>query len=861
MKKYFLQHIALLFVITSFSQGEIAEKKVNSSGNLNYLRVDPGVNKIQFNKNILNSYVKFSKGTELRLEKSEVDELKFTHEYYNVYYNNIKVLGFSYSIHGKDGLLHSIMGNYEDPSSAPLNPAISNKEALSIALRNIHAKKYFWEDKQIEEGLKKRSHDPTATYYPIGELLIIPEYNNSSINFRLCYRFEIAALEPFICEFVYVDAVSKIIYKQVSKIKYLDDVQATAQTRYSGTQTIWTNFRYSNSTSYALYEKNVSGHRIQTLNNNNSASGSNWTLFEDQDNNWTASEWNNAAKDNVALDIHWASEKCYEYFKTIFNREGYNNSTNPDVFTTNLVHYRFPDLDADDQAQSAYIRIHTSDLAGVFLFGNGDASHDQMGTLDVYAHEYGHGFWDFTVGNTYDVSAEVKEWGALQEGVSNAWAAAMEAWAAPTKNHWINGEELTYSGAGLYNLANPNLTAQPDTYQGTYWYTTTNCTPSEGNDYCGIHTNGGIIQYWFYLLSEGGNGVNDINNSYAVTGLGLTKAAQILYRAEATYRLGDYIGIGDGYAFTSARTATILAAIDLFGDNSCEVISLKNAWYAVGIGAAATNSSSYSITGLSPICTSNQYSLSGLPSGGTFTWQSSTPNIVSFNTSTSNPTTVSKTNNGITNIFASISNSSGCIIGTSPLVNAIVGMGTNSINFTQKDISCVNTKPYFTGAVAAIPLATNYAWYSKDESNPNNPFVLKQSENSNTADFPLGNNHGDRYYTIRVIATNPCGSLQSINEDGYIYAPYCSYFRVATFPNPTSGNISVTLIDKLGVAVKDKNIMKIEITNRFGILFQKKQFSKGQSTVILNLSNLRPDIYIVRVWDGSNWETTKLIKN
>lgn len=105
--------------------------------------------------------------------------------------------------------------------------------------------------------------------------------------------------------------------------------------------------------------------------------------------------------------------------------------------------------------------------------------------------------------------------------------------------------------------------------------------------------------------------------------------------------------------------------------------------------------------------------------------------------------------------------------------NVTLGTGTNSINFTSKTIYCQTGRPNFNGTVSPHPSATNYEWYSKDMSNISNPFILRQSENSNTADFPLGNNKGKRYFTIRVIAYNPCGSIVSIDEDGLIWAPSC----------------------------------------------------------------------------------------
>jgi Zn-dependent metalloprotease len=76
--------------------------------------------------------------------------------------------------------------------------------------------------------------------------------------------------------------------------------------------------------------------------------------------------------------------------------------------------------------------------------------------------------------------------------------------------NWRIGEDITTSGLGIRNMQNPNEFSDPDTYEGIYWASTS------GSDNGGVHTNSGVQNFWFYLLCEGGNGVNDNGDSYNV---------------------------------------------------------------------------------------------------------------------------------------------------------------------------------------------------------------------------------------------------------------------------------------------------------------------------------------------------------
>ncbi len=125
-------------------------------------------------------------------------------------------------------------------------------------------------------------------------------------------------------------------------------------------------------------------------------------------------------------------------------------------------------------------------------------------------------------------------------------------------------------------MSNPPAFQQPNTYTGRYWiYTGSGCDGS--NDKCGVHTNSGVLNYWYYLLTTGGKGTNDLGNAFAVAGIGIDKAAAVAYATE--------LALNPTSNYASCRSASIAAATTLYGACSKEVEAVTRAWYAVGVGA------------------------------------------------------------------------------------------------------------------------------------------------------------------------------------------------------------------------------------------------------------------------------------
>lgn len=100
-----------------------------------------------------------------------------------------------------------------------------------------------------------------------------------------------------------------------------------------------------------------------------------------------------------------------------------------------------------------------------------------------------------------------------------------------------------------------------------------------------MHYSSGIGNHFFYLLAEG-SGAKTIGgvahgsttcNGTSITGIGRAAAAAIWYRA-----LTVYMTSSTNYA--GARTATLDAAKDLYGQGSTQYATVAAAWSAVSVG-------------------------------------------------------------------------------------------------------------------------------------------------------------------------------------------------------------------------------------------------------------------------------------
>jgi Zn-dependent metalloprotease len=422
---------------------------------------------------------------------------------------------------------------------------LSEQKALELALADFNAISYKWEFPEEEKQLQLETQNSTSTYFPEAKLEILDgNIVNGFEGARLCYRFNIYAQKPFGRREYFIDASNGDILF-VQNLIHTQNVPGIAVTAYSDTQNIITD---STVLAFRLRET-TRGNGVETYNLNNTTNYSSATDFIDSNNFWDSFT---SGLDRYATDAHWGSEMTYDYFNSIHNR---NSIDGAGFALRSYIHYGNNYVNAFWDGQR-------------MTYGDGDARTSPLTSLDIAGHEIAHGLTNFTAGLIY-----ANESGALNESFSDIFGTCVENFARPSRWNWSVGEDI---GASFRSMSNPNAFGDPDTYNGNNWINQ-NCSPTSGNDQCGVHTNSGVQNFWFYLLANGGSGTNDLSDSYSVNGLGIVDASKIAFR-----NLTVYLNASSNYS--EARFYSIISATDIFGACSPEVESVTNAWHAVGVG-------------------------------------------------------------------------------------------------------------------------------------------------------------------------------------------------------------------------------------------------------------------------------------
>ncbi len=474
------------------------------------------------------------------LKNKSKDEYNFTHYRFNIYYQSQQVFGATIIAHVKNNNVLKFNGFYI-PYLKAQEIEISEKEALNKALKYVNAKQYKWELPSEEKALQRDQNNPFASYFPKGELVYAPKNGLfKTNNYQLTYKFDIYAHAPISRQEIFVNAKTGDITYTNDLIHIADQV-GTALTGYSGNQTITAN----SSNSGFILEESGRGNGIGTYNMQNGTDYNAATNFTDSDNNWSYTN-----TDKFALDAHWGAEITYDYYLNNHNRNSVDGNGKALI---SYVHY-------DVNYANAYWDGNR------MTYGDGGNGNNPYTTPKIAGHEITHGLTQYTAALVYQ-----DESGAINEAFSDIFGRSIEAYGRPNNTDWVLGNGL---GFIMRDMSNPNLTQNPDTYQGTYWYTGT-------SDNGGVHNNSGVLNYWYYLLTDGGTGTNDNGDNYAVTGIGLTNASKIAFRTLTVY-------LTPTSTYQDAYNYSIQAAEDIFGACSPELESTHNAWYAVGFGNGST---------------------------------------------------------------------------------------------------------------------------------------------------------------------------------------------------------------------------------------------------------------------------------
>ncbi|MEZ4777187.1 MAG: M4 family metallopeptidase [Bacteroidia bacterium] len=497
----------------------------------------------------------FSEGDELRSMEVFQDQLGFTHEKFQQYYQGIKVEGATYTAHMKNGSIKLLSGYFADIKDVSVTPGISESTALSTALGYVGATRYMWQE-SAQTG-------QSTGEMPQGELVLLPDMDGRAPA-RLAWKFDIYAVEPLYRAYVFIDATNGQFITEHARIHHTN-VAASGASLYNGTVTFTAD--QTAATSFRL-RQTAMGSGIETYSLNN---GTNYTAATDITS--TSSTFTGKA---TGVQAHYGAEQTYLYYLNAHGRNSYNGTGG---VLRSYVSY-----------SNNYVNAYWDGTRMTYGDGNG-TSYGPLVSLDITGHEISHGVTEYSANLVYQ-----RESGALNESFSDIFGEMVEYTALQAlnggTNDWLMGDDIGIGGSGaLRSMSNPGLYGDPDTYGGANWGTPNCGTPTQSNDYCYVHSNSGVQNKWFYVLAMGESGTNDIGSVYSVTGIGRTKAAAIAYRNLTVY-------LSSSSTFANARAGSIQAAIDLYGAGSAEEIATTNAWYAVGVGNEYGNTSvSY--------CTSN----------------------------------------------------------------------------------------------------------------------------------------------------------------------------------------------------------------------------------------------------------------
>jgi bacillolysin len=200
------------------------------------------------------------------------------------------------------------------------------------------------------------------------------------------------------------------------------------------------------------------------------------------------------------------------------------------------------------------------------VYGDGFTAAD-----DVVAHELTHAVTDLSAHLLY-----YQQSGALNESFSDIFGETMDLTTGLTAGdlepqRWQVGEDLSIGA--IRNMMTPTFFGDPGKMSDSGQFVCrSDAATSDDADSGGVHSNSGVPNHAFALMVDGGS-----YNGRTITGIGLTKAAKIQYRALTTY-------LTSGSTFADNANALNQSCSDLTGTlgiTSADCTQVNNAILAV----------------------------------------------------------------------------------------------------------------------------------------------------------------------------------------------------------------------------------------------------------------------------------------
>lgn len=278
--------------------------------------------------------------------------------------------------------------------------------------------------------------------------------------------------------------------------------------------------------------------------------------FTDADDTWGTGAGNDPV--TGAVDTQYAGAAMWDMLKDKLGRDGIDGKGRTAAMFVGLADvnafYNCAGTEDASQDQSKYGR--TADGAR------------QVNSVDVVAHELGHGVFCHTPGGSRGTSNET---GGLNEGTGDIFGTLAEHFAANPEDpaDYLVGEEVDLVGQGpIRTMVDPSKSGDPNCWSSAIPRTE-------------VHSAAGPLNHWFYLAAEGsrpaGGPVSPTCDGSTVTGVGLWNAGEIFYHA--------LLRKTSGWTYSQVRKATLDATRELHPDGCAEFTAVKAAWDAVSVPA------------------------------------------------------------------------------------------------------------------------------------------------------------------------------------------------------------------------------------------------------------------------------------
>jgi len=519
-----MKNLVLLTVLVIFhtliAQAQ-NQKMVTYEGNKSLIKTDDYF--LTFNDKAL-----IDQHTKMVQTASYADKRGHHHTRYQQYYQGLKVRGGNYMLHSNKDHVYRSNGNILRTHGVSIIPEISLADA------ELKGKAYF-------ESLVRRS-DHAVQFLEIqvesAELCLMDlKYPDISGNTVLAYEILITGTDRsnIFKKLVYIQAKDGSFINAIDKIKQ-KTIPAKGKSNFYG-QVDFT--QDSVAENRFLLQDLTKGNGIYVLNYNTGKVVENDTSYWDFQDLW----------ENSAIDAMFGATKFYDFLKDRYNYNSIDN--NGFALISNV-------------REAGLVNAYWDGTSSTF--GTGDCfNYNPFTSIEIVAHEFTHGLTEFSSNLVYR-----DEPGALNEAMSDIFGKALEYYTVPQHFSWTIGQEIPKKPTvdPIRSMSDPNIYECPKYYKGKYWST-------NFIDNGGVHSNSGVLNYWFYLLVNGKSGTNEKNVPFDVKAIGMDNAIDLAFNLNVNY-------LNENSNYFDAYTMSLAAANDLFND-SLITNSILEAWKAVGI--------------------------------------------------------------------------------------------------------------------------------------------------------------------------------------------------------------------------------------------------------------------------------------